>query len=241
MQCFSFISKKENDMPNIYITLNQKTMKNNSKFILFVLFLASIVVVSCAPSNDYLSKNFATARLNHRKIAILPFKVRFERDNNNSNNATRSLKYYEDQEFQASLDSQKELFLQLARQVRKGKFEMVLQDFSTTNKILDEHKIVVEQLREFEMGKLARILGVDAVIAGDMYVNITRVNPYSMIPPNRFRDGIEMNVKLYDAPSGEVLWNTNYSQRPNSPNDTPHRIATTLLSQVARAIPYRNK
>lgn len=231
-------------MTNIYITLNQKTMKNNSKFILFALFLASFVVVSCAPSNDYLSKNFATARLNHRKIAILPFKVKFERENNNnskSDNTSRSLKYYEDQEFQASLDSQKELFLQLARQVRKGKFEMVLQDFSTTNKILDEQKIVIERVREFEMGKLARILGVDAVIAGDMYVNITRVNPYSMMPPNRFRDGIEMTIKLYDAPSGEVLWNTSYTQRPNSPNDTPHRIATTLLSQVARAVPYRQK
>lgn len=228
-------------MPNIYITLNFKQMKNSSKLVIFAFILASFLVVSCASSNDYLSKNFASARINHKKIAILPFKVKFERDNNNSNNATRSLKYYEDQEFQASLDAQKELFLQLARQVRKGKFEMVLQDFMTTNKILDEQKIVVEQVREFEMGKLARILGVDAVIAGDMYVNITRINPYSMMPPNRFRDGIEMNVKLYDAPSGEMMWNTNYSQRPNSPNDTPHRIATTLLSQVARAIPYRQK
>jgi hypothetical protein len=201
------------------------------------IFVTMIILSSCASSDDYLSKNFASVRANHKKIAILPFKVKFDR---NENNKPRSAKFYEDQAFEASKDSQKELFSQLARQIKKGRFEIVVQDFLTTNKILDANNIRVENLSESAMGNLAQTLGVDALLVGDMNVHITKIDPYSIMPPNRYRDGVVADLKLYDALSGELLWHSSLSQRPSSPNDTPHRISSSLLSQLAKSLPYRN-
>lgn len=217
-----------------------KTIQINKSLIAATLLI--VILSACASSNDFLSENFARVRSTHQKIAILPFDVQFENPLNDQNDSKRK-KVFSKQEREASLDAQKELFAYAARQVQKGRYELAFQDFTKTNKVLSENGIKLEDIARQNKADLAKLLGVDAVISGDLAIRITQMNMRSpqMMPLNRNNDGVETNVKLFDAASGEMLWSTNLSQRPNNQMDTPHHLSSQLIEQVAKHLPYRTK
>lgn len=217
-----------------------KTIQINKSLIAATLL--TVILSACASSNDFLSENFARVRNTHQKIAILPFDVQFENPLNDQNDPKRK-KVFSKQEREASLDAQKELFTYAARQVQKGRYELAFQDFTKTNKVLSENGIKLEDIARQNKADLAKLLGVDAVISGDLAIKITQIDRRSpqMMPLNRNNDGVETNVKLFDAASGEMLWSTNLSQRPTHPMDTPHHLSSQLIEQVAKHLPYRTK
>jgi len=215
-----------------------KTKHANKNFIAIILLAA--VLSSCSASRDYVSNNFEKVKTAHQRVAILPFDVQFENPANRKP-SERTQRFFSQQERTASLDSQKELFAYAAKQVEKGRYELAFQDFTKTNQILAERGIRLEDIGQHDKGRLAQLLGVDAVIWGQMGVRITRQDRYSMMPAYIGNDGIETNVNLYDAASGELLWKTNLTQRPNNRMDTPHHMASQLIAQVAKHLPYRTK
>jgi hypothetical protein len=217
-----------------------KTIQINKNLIAGILL--AVILSACATSKDFLSENFARVRNTHQKVAILPFDVQFENPNNNQNEAKRQ-RFFSKQEREASLDAQKELFTYAARQVQKGHYEIAFQDFTRTNKILSENGIKLEDVARQNKADMAKLLGVDAIISGDLAIKITQVDRRSplMMPTNRNNDGVETNVKLFDAASGEMLWSTNLLQRPSHPMDTPHHLSSQLIEQVAKHLPYRTK
>ena len=217
-----------------------KTIQINKSLIVVTLFTA--ILSACATSNDFLSENFARVRSTHQKIAILPFDVQFENPLNDQNDPKRK-KVFSKQEREASLDAQKEFFAYAARQVQKGRYELAFQDFTKTNKVLSENGIKLEDIAHQNKADIAKLLGVDAVISGDLAIRITQIDRRSpqMMPLNRNNDGVETNVKLFDAASGEMLWSTTLSQRPNNQMDTPHHLSSQLIEQVAKHLPYRTK
>ena len=217
-----------------------KTISINKNIIAVVLL--NVLLSACASSKDFLSENFPRVRSTHQRIAILPFDVRFENPNNRTNEA-KNQKLFSNQEREASLDAQKELFTYIARQVAKGRYEIAFQDFSKTNKVLSENGIRLEDIARQNKADIAKFLGVDAVISGDLAIRITQIDRRSIQISPMFQgsDGVETNVKLFDAISGEMLWSTNLSQRPNSRMDTPHHLSSQLIGQVAKSLPYRTK
>lgn len=217
-----------------------KTTQINKNLIAIILI--TVILSACASSNDFLSENFARVRNTHQRVAILPFDVKFENPNNRTNEPKRQ-KLFSKQEREASLDAQKDLFTSVARQVHKGRYEIAFQDFTRTNKVLSENGIKLEDIAFQNKADIAKLLGVDAVISGDLAIRITQIDRRSpqMMPINRNNDGVETNIKLFDAASGEMLWSTNLSQRPNNPMDTPHHLSSQLIDQVAKHLPYRMK
>lgn len=217
-----------------------KTISINKNIIAVVLL--TVLLSACASSKDFLSENFPRVRSTHQRIAILPFDVRFENPNNRTNEV-KNQKLFSNQEREASLDAQKELFTYIARQVAKGRYEIAFQDFSKTNKVLSENGIRLEDIARQNKADIAKLLGVDAVISGDLAIRITQIDRRSIqiSPMFQGNDGVETNVKLFDAISGEMLWSTNLSQRPNSRMDTPHHLSSQLIGQVAKSLPYRTK
>ncbi len=217
-----------------------KTIQINKNLI--ATMLIAVILSACATSKDFLSENFSRVKNTHQRVAILPFDVQFENPNNRGNEPKRQ-KFFSKQEREASLDAQKELFTSVARQVQKGHYEIAFQDFTRTNKVLSENGIKLEDIAFQNKADIAKLLGVDAVIFGDLAIRITQVDTRSplMMPVYRNNDGVETNVKLFDAASGEMLWATNLSQRPNNQMDTPHHLSTQLINQVAKNLPYRMK
>jgi hypothetical protein len=207
------------------------------------ILLLSVLLWSCAASNDFLSENFARVRNSHQKIAILPFDVQFENPLNGQQQDKKAKRAFSKQEKEASLGAQQELFTSVARQVRKGRYEIAFQDFSKTNTILSENGIKIEEIARQNKQDIAKLLGVDAVIAGDLAIKVSQMDRRlpQMSPVYRNNDGVETNVKLFDAASGEMLWSTQRMQSPNHPMDTPHHLSVQLLESVAKHLPYRNK
>jgi len=215
------------------------TTKHINKNFIGITLLA-VVLSACSAQRDFLSDNFSKARTTHQRVAILPFDVQFENPVNKNPNA-RTQKFFSQQEREASLDTQKELFAYAAKQVQKGRYELAFQDFTKTNSILATSGIRLEDIGKYDKGQLARMLGVDAVIWGQLQIVINRQDRFSMMPSYMGNDGVETNVNLYDAASGELLWKTNLKQRPNNRMDTPHQLTSQLIGQVAKHLPYRTK
>ncbi len=200
----------------------------------FALLITAIIINSCATQSPFLAENFNQLSAGHREVAVLPFYVSLENPQQNESGEKR-FNQMNDQERQGALDLQRDLFLDLAKQVKKGRITMRFQDFTRTNKVLSENGIRLDQVSQMDKSKLANILGVDAVFWGITTVNISR---RSMMGPGN-RDGVEAELSLFDARTGEMIWSTQSSQRPSSPMDTPHRLANNTLNAMARQVPYR--
>jgi PBP1b-binding outer membrane lipoprotein LpoB len=218
---------------------------------IFAFGIVVLILSGCASSKDFVAENFATIKNTHKKLAILPFEVQFQNpldySKRQKGNAIQARHSYSKQEQEASLDAQKEFFIAVAKQVEKGRYEVAFQDFTRTNKVLAENGIRIEDVKYQNKADLAKLLGVDAIIFGELIIKISRPTDRTMsISPvmmenTRFNDGVETEVKLFDATSGEMLWSTVLSNQPNNRMDTPHQLSTSLLSQVAKNLPYRTK
>ncbi len=219
---------------------------------IFAFGIIALMLSGCASSKDFVAENFATIKNTHKKIAILPFGVQFQNPLDYSKqakgNAVQQVRRpFSKQEQEASLDAQKELFMNIAKQVEKGRYEIAFQDFTRTNKVLATNGIRLEDVKFQNKADLAKLLDVDAVIFGELIVKISRPTDRSMsISPvmmnnTRFNDGVETDVKLFDAASGDLVWSTALSNQPNNRMDTPHQLSTSLLNQVAKSLPYRTK
>ena len=227
-----------------------KTFSINKSILILGVF--ALILSGCASSKDFVAENFATIKNTHKKIAILPFGVQFQNPLDYSKqakgNAVQQVRRpFSKQEQEASLDAQKELFMNIAKQVEKGRYEIAFQDFTRTNKVLAANGIRLEDVKFQNKADLAKLLDVDAVIFGELIIKISRPTDRSMsISPvmmnnTRFNDGVETDVKLFDAASGELVWSTALSNQPNNRMDTPHQLSTSLLNQVAKSLPYRPK
>ncbi|AFK02963.1 hypothetical protein Emtol_1821 [Emticicia oligotrophica DSM 17448] len=216
---------------------------------IFALGIITMILSSCVSSKDFVSENFANVKNRHKKIAILPFGVEFQNPlaYSKQKNDTRTRRQYDKRDQEASLDAQKDLFINIAKQVEKGHYEIAIQDFNRTNKLLADSGIRLEDIRYQNKADLARLLEVDAVIFGELTVKISRPTDRNMVMSPwamnnaRFDDGVATDIKLFDAQSGEMVWATELSNRPNNRMDTPHQLTSSLMNQIAKHLPYRTK
>lgn len=202
----------------------------------YSVLIIALFLTACQTQVPFQSE-YANLANQHQRIAILPFKVSFNEAYKQMPTRTRrnpDEAYWREQERLAGLDMQKNLFTDMARQVEKGHYEKVIQDFNTTNKLLENAGISFFQLAGIEKGKVATLLGVDAVIWGDTQIVISPPN-YGF-PSNR--DGATTTLTIYDARSGLPVWMEDVFQRPGSQMDTPKRLSDETVSSLAKMLPY---
>lgn len=205
-------------------------MKKTALYIFIALIIAGCTLSKPAPSEAFMQ-----AKRFHERIAILPFSVEFNDDykrmiaQRGGRNATQPGYWAKTGKF-AGLDMQRNAFKNMARQVKKGKYEIVIQDFITTNKRLDEAGISYEGLPVVNKGLLAKQLDVDAVIYGESFVNIDfrGINP----------GGVSTLINVYDARTGQLVWQDELEQQIGTMQDSPERIATRTIEQLIKRLPY---
>ncbi|WP_304233507.1 hypothetical protein [Jiulongibacter sediminis] len=202
-----------------------------------LLALLSIVfLVSCQSQVPFSGEN-ASLATQHQKLAILPFKVTFNEEYKQRPqrfNARPDAEYWREQERLAGLDMQKELFMQMAHQVERGRYERVIQDFNTTNQLLEQAGVRFYDIQGAAKGNLARMLGVDALIYGETEIVVTP----PMMGFSNSRDGAYSAIVIYDAGSGQPVWQEDVSQRPSNQMDTPKRLADDTARSLAKMLPY---
>ncbi|AWV99309.1 hypothetical protein [Arcticibacterium luteifluviistationis] len=203
------------------------------KRILTALVVLTYIVTSCASNAPYVSADVQNAISYHQKIAVLPFDVSFNEEYKQNRRGRTGADYWREQERLAGLDMQKEFFISVAKQVEKGKFEKVVQDFLTTNRLLESAGVKIYDIPKLDKGELCRVLNVDAVVWGETSIVVNPPFGFSSLPGGATTFG-----NLYDGRTGELLWQKKLSQTPTSRMDTPQRLGAETARQLAKILPY---
>ncbi len=213
-------------------------MKKQSLRILSLVVLFS----ACMKPKTFMVDNYQDITSTHQKIAILPFQVNFNKEYKESpyrrGGPRRDANYWVEQERLAALDMQKEMFVQLAGQVEKGRIVKVLQPFTETNNLLAEAGITIYDLPNTNKAKIARVLGVDAIMTGTTDIVVYPTGMGMGYGFNSRQGGVNTKCEVYDGLAGELIWSDTISERPNSQFDTPSRLAAGTLRQFAKHNPY---
>lgn len=199
----------------------------------FLLLIAS----ACSVNRPFLADDSTQLLARHQRVAILPFYVTMSEDYKrilSRRYGTRNDTYWKEQERLAGIDLQKNAFLKLTKKINKGKYTFTVQDFITTNKTLEKEGIRFSQLKSFEKGTLARILGVDAVIWGESDMNLD-YTAFQMPAHN----GITTTLKIYDGETREMVWSNQSFQGINNRMDSPQYLASRTTDNLLSTLPYK--
>jgi hypothetical protein len=186
---------------------------------------------ACKSNQEFLAENANSALVMHKRVAVLPFKVTFNEEYKAISRG-RSQGNWQEQERIAGLDLQKSAFNMLARRAEKKKWSITVQDFLTTNKTLQSENIRFSELKSIDKGKLARLLGVDAVIWGNAEMQFSMRNFAG-------RNGMNTQLQLIDADSGGLIWQSQSFQDISNRMDSPQDLAVRAIQNLIGALPYR--
>lgn len=208
-----------------------------------LVLLALTTVFSYAQTREiYVNPEFNQLASDHRKIAILPFKVIMKLRPKQMQQMTR--------EQLAQMQKDEGLAVQSALQTyflkRKERhdFRVSFQDLATTNAHLAKNNITVDELDKYTPAELADILEVDAIITGILSTEKPMSEGASAAlgvivgfygPTNSGKCTININ----DGATGDLLWKYEKTLSRSLGSDT-NTIINTMMRKASRQLPYIN-
>lgn len=197
-----------------------------------VLIVLIVSTLGCKNNTPYTTAESPQLLANHKKVAVLPFSVVFSDEYKKMIREGKVT--WEEQGRRAGIDLQKAAFQYLAKRSNKKNFELIIQDYLTTNRTLEESGIPYSQLMGMEKSRIASLLGVDAVIFGTSSVefNISR----GFIGNN----GIHTTLDLYDAYAGKKIWGSSDMEYIRGRFDSPQDLAKRTVNDLINSLPYKS-
>ncbi len=213
-----------------------KTIKSLS-----VLLLAFVAISSQAQTREiYVNDNFAALAKDHKKLAILPFKVimklRPKQMEQMSPEQYAQLQKDEGLAVQSAIHS---YFLK-----RKAQHNLSIDflDVTTTNALLARSNVTQENIDSFTPQELAELLNVDAVITGVLSTEKPMSEGASAAlgvlvgfygPTNSGKCTININ----DRATGELMWKYEKTLSRSLGSDT-NTVINTMMRKASRQLPY---
>jgi len=200
------------------------------KILCFFVLIAGLY--ACSSVKPYTLPESEALVTAHRRVAILPFQVRFSEDYKKMMREGKTP--WEEQERRAGIDLQRSAFESLAKRANKKRLSITVQDYLTTNRTLEQSGIPYSQLMVMEKSRIASLLGVDAVIFGssDVEFNISR----GFMGNN----GINTRLELFDASAGQKVWGVSDREYIRNRFDSPQDLARRTVSDLIGALPYKS-
>lgn len=208
---------------------------------LIQLSLVLIFCTNCATttsvSSIYLSPIFKYYQASDKVVAILPFDVVNYRIKLPKKENIDNLEQM--QEVNAYV-MQRDLYRYCLRVLSKDRYTIDFQHVNETNKILEEAGIDYKQIKQIGKRKLAKILGVDAVISGEVH---QRRNRYLLFNGGFFRNNknlekVNARIAIHNKEQKKAIWK--YKDGVSrSDEDTMLSLSRKLLRTVAEHIPYQ--
>src|SRR5215208_5121166 len=130
---------------------------------LFSLASLALLIFSCGPK-IYTASNFSSALAKHKTVAILPAEVTMQLRPNQTKNTTQD--QLNEMARKTGYDIQEQMHGWFLRKGEKFKYTVSFQDVTRTNAKLKEAGISYADLKSTDRSKLAKLLGVDAVLQG---------------------------------------------------------------------------
>lgn len=210
------------------------------KTLLYVLIC--VLATSCGPK-IYQSANFTTALARHKTVAILPAEVTTKLRPNEAKKLTQE--QIEELNTKTAYDIQEKMYGWFLRRGSRFSYTVSFQDVTKTNAKLKEAGIEYKDLKSTDREKLAKILGVDAV----MQDRLNMEKPMSegaaiavglLVGAWGATNNVETTINIHDGKSGELLWKYDY-QAAGSVGSSTTKLVDALMKNATKKFPYSSK
>ena len=206
-----------------------------------VLFTFFPLLASCA--TVYTAPDFLVYKVDHRKVALLPFDVTINPGHKSKDVSQEELQELESKQGESF---QRALYTQYLQGQQRGRYTVQFQDISETNTLLTRDTNAAstqEALSLLTKSELCNVLDVDAVISGEML--LTKPMGTGAAIASMFLLGLagstneaHVNMSIHERDEGKLLWNYEYSLS-GSMLSTPESVAKQLIAGAAGSFPYR--
>lgn len=220
---------------------------------------ALIMLISSACTPTYQSRNFDSLTSHHQVVAVLPVEMVYTgmTPEGFSEDDMWEIEMAESQAFQMALHNE---ILRSTRNGRKS-ISVSLQDVKTTQALLQESGIALTDVEYHSPEKLAKILGVDAVVRATIQKNrimsdlssygiemgvralgILTKQPTWPLLPGGVTHSKEINASyaLVDGEHGETLWSVAFDVQADWRQHS-NDIIDQVTRRGARKFPYRDQ
>jgi len=217
-------------------------MKTTRLFLFFpMLFAFTLTISSCGP-HIYKAQNFGAALQKHKTVAILPAEVTMKlRPNQQRKTSESDLR---EMEKNTGYDIQDKMQGWFLRRSDKFQYTVTFQDVVKTNSKLKEAGIEYADLRTTDRSKLAKILGVDAV----MQDRLSTEKPMSegaaiavgiLVGSWGATNAVQTTINIHDGSSGDLLWKYDYTAS-GSVGSSTSKLVDNLMKNATKKFPYSN-
>ena len=112
-----------------------------------------------------------------------------------------------------------------------------LQDFKTTNQIIDNHGIQYEEIRKLPKQSLAELLEVDGIISGYIVQRVSNEGSFivGLLDGAPAANKIEAILTLHEKRNGDLLWR--FEDKAGAKGGTMYDLAKNLLREVPGQFP----
>jgi len=211
------------------------------KKLLFLLLSISLASQLSAQTNLYKHPDFKEIAKSHKTIAIVPFITQVKlRPNQMKNMSERDLHKLERAEGEGI---QNAMFSWFLKRKKRGTLKIDVQDPQRTNAILFKNGIDYNNLQDHLTEDLAKMLGVDAVISGDLETDKPISEGVSIAFGVAFglwgspTNSAIINMKVHNGEDANLLWN--YNKRLNGRiGSTPESLVHVLMRKASRRLAY---
>ncbi len=211
-----------------------------NRTILFSAFF--FLIASCGPK-IYTSSNFSTALARHKTVAILPAEVTMQLRPNEAKKI--SAEQLRDLVNKTAYDVQDKMYGWFLRRGDKYHYTVTFQDINKTNSKLKQAGITYEDLKNEDRSKLAKILGVDAVMQSKIVSEKPMSEGAAVAVGVIFgawgnTNKVQTAINIHDGQSGDLLWKYDY-EASGSIGSSSTRLVDALMKNATKKFPYTAK
>lgn len=201
--------------------------------------LATLLLISCGPQ-IYKSTELNGALAKHKTVAILPTEVTIQLRPNQAKSMTPE--QMEDMRTKMAYDIQEKMQGWFLRRGEKFNYTVSFQDVIKTNSMLKEAGISYADLGTTDRAKIAKVLGVDAV----MQDRLNAEKPMSegaavavglLVGAWGNTNKVATTINIHDGASGNLLWKYDY-QASGSVGSSTTRLVDALMRNATKKFPY---
>ena len=231
-------------LANQSIAIGEFRMRRVSAVCSAITLIALIVLVQgCA--TIYTAPDFGIYKYAHSKIAILPFEVTIDTDQESVNISAEDLLDLEKEQGEAF---QRAIYSQFLQGQQRGRYTVEFQDIDKTNTLLNriqEMNATREELTALTKAEICEILDVDAVITGDML--LMRPIGTDRAMASRFLIGLVGNtnkafirMSIHERDESKLLWNYEHVAKGGLLS-SPESVARAVMKRATRTFPYKRQ
>jgi hypothetical protein len=213
--------------------------KTNFSVLAPVLVLFCLSIAACGP-HIYKAQNFGNALQKHKTVAILPAEVTMRLRPQQAKNTTES--QLREMEKTTAYDIQDKMQGWFLRRSGRFQYSVTFQDVIKTNSKLKEAGIDYADLKSTDRTRLAKILGVDAV----MQDRLSTEKPMSdgaavalglLVGYWGNTNKVETTINIHDGSSGDLLWKYDYTASGSVGSSTT-KLVDALMKNATKKFPY---